>query len=34
MKAESMARYGFPGDEGASWWRTDEAKVILDGEKI
>jgi L-galactonate dehydratase len=34
MKVESMDRFEFPGKEGVSWWRTDEAKVILDGEQI
>ncbi|KAH9907379.1 enolase C-terminal domain-like protein [Xylariomycetidae sp. FL2044] len=34
MKPESMDRYTFPGDAGVSWWRTDEAKPILEGEKF
>ncbi|KAF2801372.1 enolase C-terminal domain-like protein [Mytilinidion resinicola] len=34
MKSKSMAAYEFPGKEGVSWWRGEEAKVILDGEKI
>jgi len=33
MKAESMDRYEYPGGEG-SWWRSDEAKPILEGVKI
>ncbi|MCJ1356667.1 MAG: L-galactonate dehydratase [Icmadophila ericetorum] len=33
MKVESMLRFGFPGGEG-SWWRSVEAKGILEGEKI
>jgi L-galactonate dehydratase len=33
MKAESMDRYEFPGAEG-SWWRSDEAKPILEGVKL
>ncbi|KAK1836697.1 enolase C-terminal domain-like protein [Podospora conica] len=33
MKAESMERYEYPGGE-KSWWRTEEAKGILEGEKI
>jgi len=33
MKSESMDRYSFPGD-GKSWWRTEEARPILEGEKI
>jgi L-galactonate dehydratase len=34
MKPESMERYAFPGKDGVSWWKTDEAKPILEGEKI
>ncbi|KAI5866084.1 enolase C-terminal domain-like protein [Durotheca rogersii] len=34
MKPESMDRYAFPGEPGVSWWRSDEAKPILEGEKI
>ncbi|PNY28793.1 L-galactonate dehydratase [Tolypocladium capitatum] len=34
MKAESMDRYEYPGEEGVSWWKSDEAKSILTGEKI
>ncbi|RYP81821.1 hypothetical protein DL770_005776 [Monosporascus sp. CRB-9-2] len=34
MKPESMDRFEFPGKEGVSWWRSDEAKPILEGEKI
>ena len=33
MKADSMRRYAFPGDE-TSWWKSDEAKPILQGLKI
>ncbi|KAK7943129.1 l-galactonate dehydratase protein [Apiospora aurea] len=33
MKAESMDRFEYPGKEGVSWWRSDEAKPILEGEK-
>jgi len=33
MKPESMDRYEFPGREG-SWWRSEEAKPILEGVKI
>lgn len=33
MKAESMDRYEYPGGEG-SWWRSEEARPILEGEKI
>ncbi|XXG96130.1 L-galactonate dehydratase [Hypoxylon texense] len=34
MKPESMDRFSFPGEEGVSWWRTEEARPILEGEKI
>jgi L-galactonate dehydratase len=34
MKRESMERFGFPGTEGVSWWRSEEARPILEGEKI
>ncbi|ODA80789.1 hypothetical protein RJ55_03749 [Drechmeria coniospora] len=34
MKAESMERYAYPGEVGVSWWTSDEAKTILDGEKV
>ncbi|KAF1817987.1 enolase C-terminal domain-like protein [Dissoconium aciculare CBS 342.82] len=34
MKAESMDRFEYPGREGVSWWRSDEAKRILEGIKI
>ena len=34
MKAESMERFEFPGKEGVSWWRSEEAKAILEGERI
>ena len=34
MKEESMAKFSYPGEEGKSWWRSEEAKAILDGEKI
>ena len=33
MKEESMLRYEFPGGEG-SWWQTDDAKIILDGDRV
>jgi L-galactonate dehydratase len=33
MKPESMDRYEFPGGE-VSWWRTEEARPILEGIKI
>ena len=34
MKAASMDRYTYPGTDGVSWWKSDEAKSILTGEKI
>jgi len=34
MKEGSMKKFEFPGEEGVSWWRSDEARVILEGEKI
>ena len=34
MKAESMDRYEYPGTDGVSWWRSEEARAILDGEKV
>ncbi|KAK4190754.1 mandelate racemase [Podospora australis] len=33
MKGESMERFEYPGTE-KSWWRGEEARVILEGEKI
>ena len=33
MKETSMKEYSFPGKEG-SWWQSEEARVILDREKI
>ncbi|KAI1872382.1 hypothetical protein JX265_001361 [Neoarthrinium moseri] len=33
MKAESMDQYSYPGKDGVSWWKSAEAKPILDGEK-
>ena len=34
MKAESMDRFEFPGREGVSWWKSEEARPILEGVKI
>lgn len=34
MKKESMDRFEFPGKEGVSWWRSEEAKVITEGDRI
>lgn len=33
MKAESMKRFEYPGEEGVSWWRTDEAKPIFEASR-
>ncbi|KAH7063977.1 mandelate racemase/muconate lactonizing protein-like protein [Paraphoma chrysanthemicola] len=33
MKPESMDKFSFPGAEGG-WWKSAEAKSILEGEKI
>jgi len=33
MKADSMVEFGFPGVEG-SWWKSEEARPILEGIKI
>lgn len=33
MKAASMVEFGFPGTEG-SWWKSEEARPILEGVKI
>lgn len=33
MKPESMDKFSYPGDEGG-WWRSEEARGILEGEKI
>ncbi|OHF00296.1 mandelate racemase/muconate lactonizing enzyme domain-containing protein [Colletotrichum orchidophilum] len=34
MKADSMDQYSYPGKQGVSWWTSDEAKPIIEGEKI
>ena len=34
MKGESMDRFAFPGEEGKSWWRGEEARVILEGPRV
>jgi L-galactonate dehydratase len=33
MKPASMEAYGFPGGPGG-WWKSEEARPILEGEKI
>ncbi|KZM20580.1 uncharacterized protein EKO05_0010953 [Ascochyta rabiei] len=34
MKPESMDRFSYPGKEGVSWWKSEEARPILEGEKF
>ncbi|CAM1506520.1 Fc.00g061610.m01.CDS01 [Cosmosporella sp. VM-42] len=34
MKPDSMDRFSYPGEQGVSWWTSDEAKPILEGEKV
>jgi len=34
MKPQSMDQFEYPGKDGISWWRSQEAKTILEGEKI
>lgn len=34
MKPDSMDKFTFPGEPGVSWWRSEEAKPILEGVKI
>ncbi|KAF2145197.1 uncharacterized protein K452DRAFT_349471 [Aplosporella prunicola CBS 121167] len=34
MKADSMNKYEFPGKDDVSWWRSGEARPILEGERI
>lgn len=34
MIPESMDRYTFPGEEGKSWWKTAEARSVLDGPRV
>jgi len=34
MKRESMARFEYPGKDRVSWWRSEEARPILEGERI
>jgi len=33
MKPESMKHFGFPGEAGG-FWKTEEAKIILNGAKV
>ncbi|EEQ31748.1 L-galactonate dehydratase [Microsporum canis] len=34
MKARSMEEYSFPGEEGKSWWRSEEAKPVLQRARV
>ena len=34
MKAASMERYSFPGEDGNSWWKTEAAKPILRSSRL
>jgi L-galactonate dehydratase len=34
MKEASMREFEFPGEEGVSWWRSEEARPILEGDQI
>ena len=34
MKSESMDWFTFPGEEGKSWWKTVEAKPVLDAPRV
>lgn len=34
MKAESMNRYEYPGKEGVSWWRTEDAKPVINAARV
>lgn len=31
MVPEAMERFAYPGEEGKSWWRTEEARGIVEG---
>ncbi|KAL2202427.1 L-galactonate dehydratase [Sarocladium strictum] len=34
MKEASMDKFSYPGEEGVSWWKSEEARPILEGVKI
>ncbi|KAL9079329.1 MAG: hypothetical protein Q9157_001759 [Trypethelium eluteriae] len=34
MRPESMDKFAYPGKEGVSWWKSEEARPILEGERI
>jgi L-galactonate dehydratase len=33
MKEGSMREFEYPGEEGVSWWRSEEARSIIDGDR-
>jgi len=33
MKPESLDGFSYPGEPGVSWWQSEEAKSIINGEK-
>jgi L-galactonate dehydratase len=33
MKQESMERFSFPGEDGG-FWKSEEGKRVLEGEKV
>lgn len=34
MKGESMDQYEYPGQHGKSWWRTEEAKSVINAPRV
>jgi L-galactonate dehydratase len=34
MKEQSMDRFEYPGEEGKSWWRTADAKAVIDAPRV
>ncbi|KAH8895875.1 mandelate racemase/muconate lactonizing enzyme family protein [Thozetella sp. PMI_491] len=34
MRSESIYRYTYPGEDGKSWWKTEEAKIVLNGPRV
>ncbi|ETN36607.1 uncharacterized protein HMPREF1541_08885 [Cyphellophora europaea CBS 101466] len=34
MKEDSMDRFEYPGEEGKSWWRTAEARTVIDAPRV
>lgn len=33
MRPESMDKFEFPGEKGVSWWTSEAARPILEGEQ-